>query len=116
MEVEKKKGVHLFDHVRLNGWIQYFEVASTLTRSTVFLAMQTDCMYPPQVTSRPQVKEQENEGVPDTVAAERSWKTHKMLNESIIVELFQVRMEMMITFTATTTATTITETTISQQQ
>ena len=38
------------------------------------------------------MKELDNEGVPDHTAAESAWATHKRLNESIIVELFQVRV------------------------
>ena len=45
-----------------------------------------------KVKKRPQLPEQENDGVPDNVAADTAWRLHKQINESIIVELFQVRI------------------------
>ena len=43
-----------------------------------------------QVKIRPKIPEQDNDNLPDQVNAELSWKHHRMLHESIIVELFQV--------------------------
>ncbi|XP_074661090.1 ubiquitin carboxyl-terminal hydrolase 8-like isoform X2 [Tubulanus polymorphus] len=41
------------------------------------------------IRKRPQVPQQDNENIPDVRAADIAWKVHKLLNESIIVELFQ---------------------------
>ena len=42
-----------------------------------------------KVKIRPKIPEQDNDNLPDHVNAELSWKHHRMLHESIIVELFQ---------------------------
>lgn len=43
-----------------------------------------------QVKQVPDIPEQNNDNLPDTVAAPLAWKHHKLLHRSIIVELFQV--------------------------
>ncbi|XP_064645435.1 ubiquitin carboxyl-terminal hydrolase 8-like isoform X2 [Lineus longissimus] len=45
------------------------------------------------IKTRPKVPVQETDGVPDHIAAEVAWKTYKLLNESIIVELFQGQLK-----------------------
>jgi hypothetical protein len=47
-----------------------------------------------QVKIRPKIPEQDNDNLPDHVNAELSWKHHRMLHESIIVELFQVSLNL----------------------
>ena len=43
-----------------------------------------------QIKVRPKLPEQDNDNIADSQAAEIAWKHHKLLNESVIVELFQV--------------------------
>ena len=45
-----------------------------------------------RVKKRPRLPEQKNDGVDDSIAAERAWMMHKTVHESIIVDLFQVSM------------------------
>ena len=47
-----------------------------------------------QVKIRPKIPQQDNDNLPDNVNAELSWKHHRMLHESIIVELFQVSLNL----------------------
>ncbi|CAC5425634.1 USP8 [Mytilus coruscus] len=46
-----------------------------------------------KVKIRPKIPEQDNDNLPDHVNAELSWKHHRMLHESIIVELFQGQLK-----------------------
>ncbi|KAJ8311552.1 hypothetical protein KUTeg_010907 [Tegillarca granosa] len=46
-----------------------------------------------KVKTRPQIPEQDNDNIPDFTASDIAWKHHKMLNESIIVELFQGQLK-----------------------
>lgn len=44
-----------------------------------------------KVIKKAYIEEKSNDGLPDSVAANISWENHKKRNQSIIVELFQVR-------------------------
>lgn len=46
-----------------------------------------------KVKTKPKIDEQDNDRLPDLVAAELAWKNHKLHNESIIVELFQGQLK-----------------------
>lgn len=43
-----------------------------------------------RITNRTYVEQEDNDNLSDVEAAKLSWNYHKKLNESIIVELFQV--------------------------
>lgn len=43
-----------------------------------------------RITNRTYVEQEDNDNLSDVEAAQLSWNYHKKLNESIIVELFQV--------------------------
>ena len=43
-----------------------------------------------KVRKRPKIPEQNNDRLPDQSAADQAWKNHKLINDSIVVDVFQV--------------------------
>lgn len=76
----------------LDGWTPWrSQQGLYLCASTVLqIPENVICCIDSQVKKRPRLPEQKNDGIPDQEAAITAWRMHKQLNESIIVELFQV--------------------------